>query len=180
MIILPASSSNKKAQMKIQQMAFVLVAVFIFFAMVAVFYLSIRTASLRGEVSELREESAKEAVVKLASTSEFAWKVGRSKREDCPNCVDFDKAFALREIEGYGELWGFDYIALEKVYPESEKRECTRSNYPDCNKITIIGSEEDIGTPKNAYVAVCRWVTTDVSGYRKCELGRLLVTGDLD
>jgi len=163
---------SKRGQMKIQQMAFVLVAIFIFFGMVALFFISIRTSALRASGEKFREGLAREAVAKMATTPEFLV-------EGCSNCLDMDKALAIKEIEGYGELWGFDYVMIERLYPPSEERECTRENYPDCNKITIVQKGE-IGIPNSAFVSLCRQINTGVGrGYMKCEIGRIHVTGEV-
>jgi hypothetical protein len=66
-------SKNRKGQMKIQQMAFVLMAIVIFFALVSLFYFSIRIRSLQKSALSLREEEAKELIRKLAVTPEFSF-----------------------------------------------------------------------------------------------------------
>lgn len=167
---------NKNGQMKIQQMAFVLLAVFVFFAIVALLYLSFRTKDIAGTAEQLEAESAKESLLKIASTPEFAWKSGNSEIEDCPNCVDFDKVFALGGMKGYKELWGFDYLAVKRVYPaESAEIECSRANYPNCGKITL--EDGEIGTPASAFVAICRRVLENDNFYRKCEIGKIYASG---
>ena len=169
--------SSSKGQMKIQQMAFVLVAIFIFFSMVALFFISIQSASLRQTAGELAEEKGKEIVIKLASTPEFAWESGISSREDCLNCVDFDKLLALKEIEGYEKLWGLDYIAV-RTFPLEEEIECTKGNYPNCNTVTIVEKDE-FKAPQNAFIALCREVPTEQGSYRKCEVGKIYVSGKI-
>lgn len=162
-----------KGQMKIQEMAFMLVALAIFFSLVAIIYFSISGANLRITAQNLQEEEAKEMVRKLAGSSELAF----TSSSDCNSCVDFDKALILKEIylESYSGLWNFDYLMIEKISPDNSGEECTRFNYPDCGKITLIGKTENFGATSQAFVALARW---DESTQRyKYEFGRIHVSG---
>jgi len=154
----------KKGQMKIQEMAFVLLAIIIFFAMVVLVYLSIRLSSLKEDVGTQKEEAAREIVRKLSDIPEFSW-------ADCSGCVDADKIFALKDMQAYKGLWDMDYLMVEKIYPNATKRECNRANYPDCTTITVINSTKNFGTPTSAFVALCRFDAT--GDYTRCELGKI-------
>ena len=154
----------RKGQMKIQEMAFVLLAIIIFFAMVSLVYLSIRLSSLREDVGAQREQAARELVRKLSDIPEFSW-------SDCSGCVDADKVLALKERPSYKGLWDIDYLMVEKIYPNSTRRECNRANYPDCTTITIVNNTKTIGTPVSAFVALCRFESS--GSYTKCELGKI-------
>ena len=131
------------------------------------FFFAIRTRTLEKSAVSLREEEAKELVRKLATSPEFAW------TKDCSACVDFDKVMMLKEIDSYRDFWNLDYLAIEKIYPK-ESEECTRANYPECNKVVLI-EEQDYGITSEAFIALCRW---DGAGrYSRCELGKLYVAG---
>ena len=164
------ASCSKKAQVKIQQMAFVLVALLIFFAIVALFYFSIASKGLKQSASSLREDEAKELIRKLSSSPEFSFTAST-----CANCIDLDKALLMKYRQSYQEFFNLDFLQIEKLYPESKKIECDKTNYPDCNTITIVDSKE-IGTPKTAFVSLCRW-EQEKGGYFKCELGRIYASG---
>jgi hypothetical protein len=159
---------SSRGQMKIQQMAFVLMAIFVFFVLVGVLYVSFKSASLEGSAEDLREEAASELVKKLASSPEFSW------TEDCANCLDFDKAFVLKDRESYEGFWNLDYLMIEVIGGTGE--ECNPSTYPECGKISII-EKENYGTPKQAFVAVC-WYENTNGGYNRCGLGRIHVSGE--
>ena len=161
---------NKKAQLKIQQMAFVLVALLIFFGIASLFYFSIRLNSLKGDASSLRETEAQEIVRKLASTPEFAF----TSAGDCASCVDADKLLMLKERKGYSGFWGLDYVSIDKIYP-SYNGECTRANYPNCKTITLAKESEDFGTTVGSFISLCRLENLK-GGYFKCELGKLYVS----
>ena len=151
--------------MKIQEMAFVLVAIMIFFGLVVMLYISIRLPALQRSAQELSQNEASELVKKLASSPEFAFTV-----RECPNCVDMDKALALKSLNEYKTFWGLDYLRIEKVYP-AEGGECG-TNYPDCQSITII-DKENFGIPPTAFVALCRQASENGEFYPKCEIGRI-------
>jgi len=155
---------QKKGQMKVQEMAFVLLAIIIFFAMVSLVYLSIRLSSLREDVTAQREQAAKETVRKLSDIPEFSW-------ADCSNCIDADKVFMLSGRASYKNLWDVNYLAVEKVYPNATKRECNNANYPDCAIITLVNKTAYSGTTTSAYVALCRFEPD--GDYTKCELGKI-------
>jgi len=160
---------SKKAQMKIQQMAFVLVAIMIFFVLVGLLFISIRVGALNKSAQTLKDESARELVRKLSNTPEFIW-------SDCPGCVDGDKLLVLKENVGnYKDIWKLDYLTLEFVYPSKDKTECNLINYPNCNKITLINGSGEYGLSSSAYVSICSW---DKEGYTKCELGKLSASGE--
>ena len=158
-----------RGQMQIQQMAFVLVAIVIFFAMVALIYISIRMSSLKEDVTTLREQEAKELVKKIASTPELMWGAG------CQNCIDFDKLFLLKDRPAYDNFWNLNYLAVEVIFP-NKTGECSLSNYPDCKKVTLINDSVNIGFPSTAFVSLCRWESTG-GGYEKCELGKIYASG---
>ncbi len=156
----------KKGQLKIQQMAFMLVALMIFFGMVALVYFAITTASLEKDIAELRDKEARELVKKLAGTPEFAF----TSSTDCSSCVDLDKLLLLKENGAYSDLWNLDYLMVERVYPSINDDECTRATYPDCGKITVKENSGDIST-KTAFVTLARW-DQDLNGFRY-EIGRI-------
>lgn len=158
---------SKRGQMKIQQMAFVLVALMIFFVIVTLFYFSVKVRSLEQSATTLRADEARELSKKIASSPELSWS------GECDNCIDMDKAMMLQDRKSYEGFWGVDYLAIEKIYP-SNGADCTLANYPDCGKITIVKGE--IGTPANAFVSLCRWEGSEK--YEKCEIGRVYVRGE--
>jgi len=159
--------SSSKAQLKIQQMAFVLMAIIFFFALVAILYFIVSLGSLREKAASLQEDEAKELVRKLASTPEFA-------SSACSNCIDLDKVFVLKFRNSYKKFWNLDFLQIEKIFPLS-KGECEKSNYPQCSKITIIPQEE-FGSPSSSFVSLCHF-EPQKGGYVKCELGRIYASG---
>jgi hypothetical protein len=168
------TAGSSKGQMKMQQMALVLVAFVIFFVLVGIFILSIKFSALRESAGSARENEARALVHKLAGTPELAWTY-----EDCSSCVDFDKAFLLKEQGPYRDFWSnsIGVVRLQKLYPAqgTDYVECTRDNYPDCSQITIYDDGKGY-TAQNAYVALCR-LEGEPLGPR-CTFGQLVVGGE--
>ena len=155
--------------MKIQEMAFVLLAIMVFFALVLLIYFAIKTAGLKEDVGLQRQEAAKQLAMRLSGVPEFSW-------AGCSGCVDADKIIELKGRKSYENLWGLDYLMVERVTPELSNVECTSGNYPQCGRITIISKTLNIGTPVTAFVALCSF-NADKGGYEKCELGRIYASG---
>lgn len=150
-------------------MAFVLVGVFIFFALVGLVYVSVRMAVLKGDSGDLKESDALENVRMIYSSPEFIWQAF-----DCEGCVDLDKAMVLKGRKIYSNFWGLDYLALKRIYPQGRDIECSEVNYPDCSTITIINKTTNVGAVYGAFVALCRW---DESGRTRCEIGKVYSSG---
>ncbi len=161
---------NKKAQLKIQQMAFVLIAVTLFFVLVGLFFLSISLSGVKQSAQELQEENARAIVTRIADSPEFS--CGYSFSESIPECVDEDKVLALKEnIEDYkffsSNFWGVEGIKIQKVYPEDEE---------------IIIIESNKGTSVSNFISLCKKekpLNEKLEGLyieRKCTLARMLIT----
>ena len=159
-----------KGQLKIQEMAFVLVAIVIFFALVLLLYLSIRGASLQKDAQTILEDNAKALVSSISRYPELTW-------SDCSNCIDLDKALVFKETGNsseYARKWEVDYLMIERVYPNETIRECQIGNYPSCSKITLIDSGVT-GVVYGTFVNLCRW--EDSQSISICELGRIYASG---
>lgn len=167
---------NKKAQMKIQQMAFMLIAVTLFFVFAGLFFAMIVFSDIRETAEELEQRDALLLVSKLANSPEFA--CGNAFGSFRTNCIDADKAMALKNnIEKYedlrGNFWGIDGIEIRKIYPaDYEEIECNSGNYPECGKI-IISQKQGIGVSN--FVALCR--KENIEGFIEdnCEMAQVIV-----
>jgi hypothetical protein len=162
-----AANYSKRGQIKIQQMAFMLVALVIFFAMVGLIYVGLSLNSLKKSAQGLQDVEAIEIAKKIASSPELAFT--SLSMSDCSSCVDLEKALMLKEIINYKSFWNLNYLMIEKVYPNQTDVECTRYNFPDCSKITIIAN--DTVASETAFVSLVRW-DPDLQRYRY-ELGKV-------
>lgn len=163
---------SKQAQMKIQQMSFLLLAVFIFFALVGMFILSIRMSGMKESATKLQEENAMLLVSKVANSPEFSCGLayGRSEKTDC---IDADKVMMLKQnINKYSDFWGVESIEIMKIYPSARNIECTPVNYPNCNVIRL-GSSSGYGVSN--FVALCRKEVYRNKIQDRCELAKIIV-----
>ena len=176
---LPPGKSHKmknKAQMKIQQMAFMLIAVTLFFMLVGIFVLVIRFSGLKQASVILEEENSMLLVTKLANSPEFS--CGSSFGSNKVSCIDADKIMILKEhISRYSGFWGVAEIEIRKVYPDSDV-ECDLENYPDCGIIKVYSKDVNKLPASSNFVALCWKESSDSGIYGKCELARLMVSAE--
>ena len=167
-------SKDKSGQVKIQQMAFMLIAVTLFLVIAGMFILVIRFSSLRGTAGLLEERNALLLVSKIADSPEFS--CGNAFGTSRSNCIDTDKVMALTfRLQNYSGFWGVDGIEIRKIYPKGAGAgtECSLENYPACDRITILDSGE--GTGVSNFVSLCRKEQGNFI-YDKCELWRIIIT----
>ena len=165
--------SSKRSQMKIQQMAFMLIAVTLLFVLLGLFVMNFMFSDLRQTAEELEEKSALLLVTRLANSPEIS--CGEVFGSSGLNCVDADKVMMLKEnIERYDDFWGVAEIKIRKVYPKGNV-ECTKGNYPDCDVISVYSEETNKGADYSNFVSVCRKDLHEGEVYDKCELARLMV-----
>jgi hypothetical protein len=162
---------NKKAQMKIQQMAFMLIGITIFFVLVGLFALSMSSGGLKAKKAELDEKNALLLVSKLANYPEFSCE--NAYGGDRVNCIDFDKAFILKNHQEYSQFLDLKNVQIKKITSE-EQITCTQENYPDCNFLSLFEENSD-GYDKSMFVALCRKDNLEGKLYNKCELAELIV-----
>lgn len=164
---------NKSAQLKIQQMAFMLLAVTLFFVLIGMLLLTIKFSGLKKSATELEQQNALLLVSKLANSPEFS--CGDAYGNIETNCVDADKAMIImknkRDYEGFwGDTAG---IEIRKILPSGNTL-CTTSNYPNCEIIKI--SQSDEGNYISNFVSLCRKEKYEGDIYNKCELAKLMVS----
>ena len=167
-------NKNKKAQLKIQQMAFMLIAIVLFFVLVGLFLLSFRLSSIRTEATLLEEENAMGYANKIANSPEFS--CGDSFGTGKINCIDADKLMALKKnIKEFESLWGrgITNIKVIRLYPEQESGECER-NLDNCNIITL--REGSGGFGASSIVSLCKKESLEGETYDKCEVARIIIS----
>jgi hypothetical protein len=168
----------KTAQIKLQQMLFMLLAVTLFFILVGIFLLAFTFSSLKESAIELQEKNALLLVTRLANSPEFS--CGESFGSNKINCVDGDKVMMLiQNSKKYSGFWGASNIVIKKIYPQNEKEIlCSLNNYPDCNVMEIY-SEENDGADISNFITLCRKDSSESKSYDKCEIAKMSVSYDL-
>lgn len=161
--------------MKIQQMAFMLMAVTLFFVLAGLFVFTVLFSGLKSSGQQVQQENAILLVSKMSNTPEFSCEgaFGSSRL----NCIDEDKVMALKDdANKYSNFWGVQGIEIRKIFPEDNANvECTSANYPNCGIIKILSSVSG-GTGVSNFVALCRKINTQNGFENKCELAELIVT----
>ncbi|MFH1326734.1 MAG: hypothetical protein ABIH59_01240 [archaeon] len=165
---------STKAQMKIQQTAFMLIALTLFFVLVGLFVLGFTLSDLKRDASALEEKDTMLLVTKLANSPEFA--CGDSFGPGKINCVDADKIMMLQQDSSkYSEFWKDTNISIIKIYPITPKVKCTSLTYPNCNEIEVYSKAKQ-GISIGNYVSLCRKEIEEGRSYDKCELAMLMVS----
>lgn len=164
---------KKKAQLKIQQMAFMLMAITLFFVLAGMFILVISTNNLRETALELEEKNAMLLVSKLANSPEFS--CGGAFGSNRINCVDADKIMMLKQSdERYSDFLGVSNVVIRKT-GESEIV-CNLGNYPNCDIIRL--ENKNITSESSNFVSLC-WKDEFEGGiYDKCQVAKLMVSYD--
>jgi len=161
---------NKKAQLKIQEMAFFIVAIILFFVLVGLFVLSIVYSNLYKSATETAEQRTLSSITNLADSAEFS--CGKS------NCVDADKLIALMQNKKYENFWPFSSLRVRRMQAfnktEEEMIKCTRANYPDCDMFVVYDKKVANERTISSYVALCRKESENNFVYDKCEIAEFI------
>lgn len=160
----------KRGQFKIQQMAFMIVAVTIFFILAGLFYLSIYIQGIAEKANEQRERKAVINAEFFAETPELT----------CgSNCIDTDRLMVLKNRTSYRDFWPYSSIEVRRVAPRGSGRECTFGNYPDCDAYTLLDKKVRNTRKVSNFVALCRKESFEGFVTRKCELGKIVLGVEL-
>lgn len=161
---------NNGGQLKIQQMAFMLLAVLLFFILVGLFYVTIQYRNLGKQATQLGEEKAISTSLILADSPEFTY-------AEESYSVDTDKLMSLIERRAYESLWPETIVSIEvrKIYPKAGNGECNKANYPDCNIFNIYDKDVQSKSSRGSFVALCRKEVEGDYLIKKCELGKIIV-----
>jgi len=163
---------QKKAQLKIQQTAFMLMAITLFFVLVGIFVIGFKLSRIRNSAENLKEQNTLLLVSKIANSPEFSCGIDF---ESHSNCIDFDKVMALKKnINEYENFWGIDGLEIRKIDSEI-KIDCDSSNYPDCNTLILIPNPKTGGIYTGSFVSLCRKAGFSGFNYDKCEVAKVMV-----
>jgi len=162
-----------KSQFKIQQMAFMLLAVTLFFVLAGIFIFIFKFSDLKAAATELSEKNALLLVTRLANSPEFS--CGEAFDYADIACVDGDKIMALKQNQKeYKDFWGISNIEVRKIL-SNKTDECTIKNYPDCEFIKI-NNDNETGDFISNFVILCQKDSFGGEVYDKCEISRLMIS----
>ncbi len=114
---------NKKAQLKIQEMAFVLLAVIFLFGIILLFFVAFQSRQTAAYAEYLRDAKAITSLEIIASMPEFRCSASSGSTSESV-CLDEDKAAAFNNSQElrrkYGALWDnalLSKIEIKEIYP---------------------------------------------------------------
>ena len=169
---------NNSGQLKIQEMAFMILAVVLFFCLAGLFVMSIVYMNLHEKANELAQTKTFTSIVSLADSPEFSCVSSKS------NCIDGDKVITLINKTEYYNYWPFSslrVITRNSAFNKSYENmiECNYANYPDCDLITIYDKYVENENAVSSFVAFCRKdyeVKENYEGYSfdRCEIAMIV------
>lgn len=147
----PSYGINKKGQLKIQQMAFMLVALFLLLVLAGLFFMSLYSGQLKAQAEQIKKNKAVNIAALIGQSAEFS----------CgSNCIDADRLVALSEKDIYGELWNIESIRIYSVFPKEQ------------GVFTILDKQEDKETRTvESYISLCK---RNEKGF-SCKIGRIVI-----
>ena len=168
---------KNKAQLKIQEMTFMLVAVALLFILVGLFAASIVFTNLNKKANQNAEEKALSVVTSLADSPEFSCSDSRA------NCIDSDKLITLVDRQNYKNFWPFNSLTIIRSQSfnksETDLVDCTFANYPDCDKYIVIPRKSKNENIVSSYVALCRKEAISGYVYEKCEVAQVFAGSEV-
>ena len=157
-----------KAQMKIMQMAFMIVAVFFFFVLVGLFFLSIQFKDVKGSAAQLQRDQAISSLRVIADMPELSY--------DASEAVTLDED-KLRIMSGnfsryYDDFWPVASVSVYKLWPvATELKPCPGLG---CNYYKLFDNGQDNVNTYSTYVSICKKVS-EPKGSDFCSVGKLEV-----
>lgn len=161
--------NNKKGQIQIQEMAFVLVAIILLFGLILLGFAMFQSTKIKQLAYETRKEKTIAMLDSIANMPEFS----------CKNayCLDEEKLIAYLNLEDrrtvYDKFWKNLNIALikvERIVPEKQGN-CNEQNYPNCKTYVLYVSNKDYQA-YSTFMPLCYYST---NYGKRCDIAKLTV-----
>ena len=163
---------NKKGQLRIQEMAFMILGVFLFFSLVGIFAFTLVYTNVGDSARQIAEDRTLSSVTSLADTPEMSCVASKS------NCIDGDKLVNLIGKDIYGNLWPYSSLKVIKFSGFNKAEEdfiiCTKANYPDCDVFNIYDKKVDNERAISTFVALCNKELESSYTYDKCQTAKII------
>lgn len=159
----------KRGQVQIQQMAFMIAAVFFFFILAGLFFLAIQFKDVKSGAAQLQKEQAISSLRVIADMPELNY----DSRESMT--IDEDKLEVMSGNFGlaYDLFWPVASVGVYKIYPAfNEIKKCPGVG---CNYYEVYNNEQSNVKTYSTYVSICRKMKEYGSVYDRCEIGKLVV-----
>jgi hypothetical protein len=142
---------KKKAQLKVQETAFMLVALIFLFTLIFIFYAKFQIASLNKQRQQYAKQEAIAILQKFIGMPEFYIESG----------IDEDKIIALKNISEYEKMWkNIKYIGVREIYPGNKT-------------IIIYNKDEKEVVYYSAFVPLCSTEQKDGYVWKNCKIASL-------
>ncbi len=170
--------SHKKAQVKIQETAFVLLAIVLLFSLVLIFYFRIHSSRLAKEAAELQQQRALSLLDKVAAMPELrcSMSLGFTTVKEVL-CIDEDKLESMTDpigpfIEDYKNIWkGLLEVKITEIYPTSGKEFVLYSSEKR--------KEEEGNRTYSTFVPLFKMEYNEV-GWYNCTVGMISISIDTE
>jgi ABC-type sugar transport system permease subunit len=162
---------NKKSQLKIQEMSFMILALVLLFIIVGLFFIMMVYSSLYKSANLAAKNRVVLGISNLAGSPEFT--CGES------NCIDEDKLMALTwsNITNYRNFWTFDSLRIVKSSgfnkSKTELIKCTLGNYPNCDFFELYDKKSTSYSEEYTFSALCRKEKESTYIYERCDIAKI-------
>jgi hypothetical protein len=153
---------DKKAQFKIQEMAFVLVAIAVLFGFVLIFFARFQLGIVQQSASEVRREQAVNTLHTISAMPELRC----SEAGGEVNCIDKTKVEAFVRVRTrYNELWKNAFISRVKI----------EQFYPKGPEYVLYSGPSTSTTSYSTYIPLCEQQGYDLN----CTIGKITVSSQV-
>ena len=148
-------------------MAFMIVAVFIFFVLVGLFFLSIQFGDVKDSSRQLETQQAISSIETISNMPELNYKSSWSM------ALDEDKLKVMSGSIGddYKKFWPVSSIKIYKIYPAfTTAIKCPATN---CNFYEVYNNGQTNIKEYSAFVSICKKINGGSTD--DCSVGKLVV-----
>ena len=141
---------TKAAQFKIQQMAFMLVAVFFFFVLVGLAFLGFESKNIKSDSENAQIRETISSLKVIADMTELNCKSTEYM------CLDEDKLLIMASRDET-EIWPVSSVEVRKIYPSPLDGREIRCPAENCNYYPVFLGEQNENIKKySTFVSICK------------------------
>lgn len=159
---------KKLAQMNIQQMSFYILAVFLFFMLAGLFFVSLQFRGAQSSAESLQKDQAISSLETISNMPELICDTNE------PFCLDFDKVAVFRDYaNAYAEFLPVSTIKVYRINPSSKTIiKCPATN---CTYYEIYSSNQTRVQEYSTFISICQKEENFGRVLYNCELGKISV-----
>jgi hypothetical protein len=170
--------ARTRAQLQIQEMAFVLVGLILFFGLIMLFFAVFQQAKIKSLAEQTRREEIVAKLHSIVNMPEFACREAF--------CIDEEKmlgflALSQQQKQKYYEKFDKQYIVLikvERVWPDRGNAKCdTNNNIPNCKTYEIYNNtaKKSSYEAHSTFTLMCHHALTNGQAAIVCDVGKIVV-----